>query len=448
MSFITKIVLEIEKNPPRLIALSFVLVILIGSILLTLPISSATGEFTNPLDSTFTATSAVCVTGLVTKNTYEHWSSFGQLVIITLIQIGGLGFMTWAILISLVMKKRITLKERLIIHEQMNTISLKGMVKLIIYVLKATFVIELVGAILLSFTFIPQFGLLKGAWYSIFHSISSYCNAGFDIIGPNSISPYVKSIAVVLPISFLIILGGIGFNVFMDITSKKTFKKLAAHSKLVLTMTAHLLIGGTIIFFILEYSNEQTIKYFTLPEKILASFFQSVTTRTAGYSSINQDLIRDSSAIVSIILMFIGGSPAGTAGGIKTTTLGLLLYSTKSEIKGTEDVVLFQRRIPISTIRKALAIVMISMTWVMGVSLILTITEKTMFINILYEVTSAFGTVGLSRALTPSLTVIGKLLIMLTMYLGRLGPLTLAFAFYKKERKEQYREPKGDILVG
>lgn len=448
MNFFARVIREVEKNPPRLIALGFLFVIVTGALLLSLPISNADGMYTNPIDSFFTATSAVCVTGLVTVNTFEYWSTFGQVVIITLIQFGGLGFMTWAILLSLIMKKRITLRERLVIHEQMNALSLKGMVKLIIYVLKATLVIELIGALLLSFTFIPEYGFIKGSWYSIFHSISSYCNAGFDLIGADSISPYVKSITVILPISFLIILGGIGFNVFMDISNKRSFKRLAAHTKLVLVMTTSLLLGGTIIFLFLEYSNEYTIKSFSFFEKLLASFFQSVTTRTAGYSSLNQSLINDSSAIVTIILMFIGGSPAGTAGGIKTTTLGLLLFTTKSEIAGQEDVVVFNRRIPLSTIRKAIAIVIISMSWIMMISLILTITEKTAFINILYEVTSAFGTVGLTRSLTPLLSTMGKVFIMLTMYLGRLGPLTLAYAFYSRERKKSFREPKGDILVG
>ncbi len=448
MSFFAKIIREVEKNPPRLIALGFLMIIIIGTVLLSLPISNANRMYTNPVDSLFTATSAVCVTGLVTVNTFEHWSNFGQVVILSLIQFGGLGFMTWAILLSLIMKKRITLRERLIIHEQMNALSLKGMVKLIIYVLKATFVIELIGAVLLSFTFIPEYGFIKGSWFSIFHSISSYCNAGFDIIGPDSISPYVKTITVILPMSFLIILGGIGFNVFMDISNIRSFKRLAVHTKLVLVITASLLLGGTIVFLFLEFSNEYTIKSFTIFEKLLAAFFQSVTTRTAGYSSLNQSLIKDSSAIVTIILMFIGGSPAGTAGGIKTTTFGLLLFTTKSEIAGQEDVVVFNRRIPLTTIRKAIAIVIISMGWIMMISLILTITEKTAFINILYEVTSAFGTVGLTRSLTPLLSTVGKFLIMLTMYLGRLGPLTLAYAFYSRERKKSFREPKGDILVG
>ncbi|MDO5718399.1 MAG: TrkH family potassium uptake protein [Tissierellia bacterium] len=448
MSLIGRIKEQIEKNPPRLLAFGFLLVILVGSIILSLPISSASGEYTNLLDASFTATSAVCVTGLATVNTLEYWSSFGHFIILMLIQFGGLGFMTWAILIALIMKKRITLKERLVIHEQMNAISLQGMVRLVIYVLKATFIIEIAGAVLLGFTFIPRFGIGKGIWYSIFHSISAYCNAGFDLIGSESLAPFAKSIMVILPISFLIMIGGIGFSVIMDITSKKKFKHFTAHAKLALSVSATLVLTGMVIFFLLEYGNENTIKSFSLYDKILASFFQSVTTRTAGFCALNQAMIRDSSAVVSIVLMFIGGSPAGTAGGVKTTTMGLLFYTTLSEIKGQSDVNMFNRRIPFNTVRKALAVVIISMCWVLLITLILTVTESNSFINLLFEATSAFGTVGLSRSVTPTLTNVGKMLIMITMYLGRLGPMTLAFAFTKRQTARTYREPRGDILVG
>ncbi|MDO5690479.1 MAG: TrkH family potassium uptake protein [Tissierellia bacterium] len=448
MRFSERLKIQLEMNPSRFLALGFFLVILTGSILLTLPISSTSGTFTPFIDAAFTATSAVCVTGLVTVNTAMHWTTFGHVVIITLIQLGGLGIMTWAILIALLMKKRITLRDRLVIHEQMNTGSLQGMVKLIIYVLKSTFLIELIGALLLSFTFVPAYGLGKGIWYSVFHAISSYCNAGFDILGETSVAPYVGSVAVILPISALIVLGGIGFNVYMDVTNKKSFRSLALHSKLALSMTGILLAIGTLLFLLLEYHNPNSIKNEPFFTKLLASFFQSVTTRTAGYFSVDQVNITDASAIVSIILMFIGGSPAGTAGGIKTTTLSLLLLTARSEIKGYEDVVAFNRRISTATIRKALSLIIISLIWISIISLLLTMTEPFPYINLLFETTSAFATVGLTRGVTPGMSSFGKILIMTTMYLGRTGPLTLAFALSRREHKKKYREPKGDVLVG
>ncbi len=448
MKNLDKLKVQLVKNPARLLALGFFSVIMTGALLLMLPISNAKGVVTGFIDAVFTATSAVCVTGLVTVTTATHWSTFGHVVIMTLIQLGGLGIMTWAILIALLMKKRITLRDRLAVHEQMNTVSLQGMVKLIIFVLKSTFLIELVGAVLLSFRFIPQFGWGKGIWFSLFHAVSAYCNAGFDILGETSLAPYVQSIGVVLPVSALIILGGIGFNVYMNVIYKRNFRKLTLHSKLALTITGVLLLLGTVMFLILEYGNPHSLKDKPFAVKLLISFFQSVTTRTAGFFTVDQVNISDASAVVSIIFMFIGGSPAGTAGGIKTTTFGLLLMATHSEIKGHEDVVAFNRRIPISTIRKALALIMVSLTWVTGVSLLLTMSESMPYINLLFETASAFGTVGLTRGVTPNLTSFGKVLIMCTMYLGRTGPLTLAYAISKREKKKRYREPKGDVLVG
>ena len=305
MNIITKIKKIFVKKPQRILAAGFLFIILIGAILLSLPIATKDFVWTPFIDSLFTSTSAVCVTGLVTVNTAKHWSTFGHLVIITLIQIGGLGFMTATTLVAMILGKKITLKSRLIIREQMNTDYLSGMVKLIRYVLLSTFIIEGIGAILLSFQFIPKFGI-KGIWYSIFHSISAFCNAGFDILGDTSLEAYSNNLMFMLTISSLIVLGGIGFNVYMDITLRKfKFKNFSVHTKLVLVSTLILLVSGTVLFLLFEGQNISTIGEKSLTNKVSGAFFQSVTTRTAGFASFNQKAMLESSAIMSILLMFI-----------------------------------------------------------------------------------------------------------------------------------------------
>lgn len=448
MKVLTKVKDSIQESPPRFLVSGFLVVIVLGALLLYLPIASKEGIWTPLLDCFFTATSATCVTGLVTVNTAAHWTTFGHIIIILLIQIGGLGFMTVATLMALLLGKRITLKDRLIIQEQMNTFSLSGMVKLIRYVIISTFLIEGVGAILLSFKFIPMFGL-KGIWYSIFHSISSFCNAGFDILGPNSLNDYITSPIVMLTVSFLIILGGVGFNVYMDITSNKlNFKKYTLHTKIVLVMTAILLMVGFFGVLILEYDNPETIGNQGALGKILGSWFQSVTVRTAGYTSVDQGALKDSTAAICMLLMFIGGAPAGTAGGIKTTTFATLWMVLINEIKGNEDIVVFERRIKFSVIRKAIAILMIGALWVAFVIFVMLIVEPYSLVDISYEVVSAFATVGLTRNLTPSLTTFSQILLMISMYLGRVGTMTLVFALANKKQRSLYKEAYGNIIIG
>lgn len=448
MKVLTKVKDSIQESPPRFLVSGFLVVIVLGALLLHLPIASKEGIWTPLLDCFFTATSATCVTGLVTVNTAAHWTTFGHIIIILLIQIGGLGFMTVATLMALLLGKRITLKDRLIIQEQMNTFSLSGMVKLIRYVIISTFLIEGVGAILLSFKFIPMFGL-KGIWYSIFHSISSFCNAGFDILGPNSLNDYITSPIVMLTVSFLIILGGVGFNVYMDITSNKlNFKKYTLHTKIVLVMTAILLMVGFFGVLILEYDNPETIGNQGALGKILGSWFQSVTVRTAGYTSVDQGALKDSTAAICMLLMFIGGAPAGTAGGIKTTTFATLWMVLINEIKGNEDIVVFERRIKFSVIRKAIAILMIGALWVAFVIFVMLIVEPYSLVDISYEVVSAFATVGLTRNLTPSLTTFSQILLMISMYLGRVGTMTLVFALANKKQRSLYKEAYGNIIIG
>lgn len=449
MGFLKKRLVKLELNPPRVLAMGFGGLILIGAILLNLPVASKTGESIGFLNALFTSASAVCVTGLVVVNTAEFWSLFGQIVIIILIQMGGLGFMTMATLVALILGKKITLKERLIIKEQLNQETMSGLVKLTKYVILATFLIEGIGAILLSTRFIPVYGLDKGIWFSIFHSISAFCNAGFDIIG-NSMVPFVGDIVVILTISFLIIIGGLGFSVYIDISKNKKLVRLSLHSKLVLAITLILIVAGTILIYLIEWDNPATLQPLGVKDRVLASFFQSVVTRTAGFNSVDMAKLEDTSVFIMIILMFIGGSPGSTAGGIKTTTFGAIILTTLTVIKGNKDVVAYKKRIPQEIIYRSLAIASVGVFLVTVVSLILTLSEDATFLDLLFETTSAFGTVGLTRGVTPNLSDFGKVLITLTMYSGRVGPLTMAFAFAKRQKNNSssYRYSEGNILVG
>ncbi len=436
-----------ELNPPRVLALGFAGLILIGTLLLNLPISAMNNESIGLINALFTSASAVCVTGLVVVNTSEFFTTFGQVVIIILIQMGGLGFMTMATFGALIVGKKIGLKERLVIKEQLNFNSLSGLVKLTKYVIIVTFAIEAVGAILLSTRFIPIYGLKEGIWFSVFHAISAYCNAGFDILG-NSIVPYASDLTINLTIVLLIILGGLGFTVYVDISRKRKYEKLQLHSKLVIWITFILILFGTVIFFLIEYNNPNTLGNLSFSQKILPSLFQSVVTRTAGFNSLDISLIKDTSAFLFIILMFIGGSPGSTAGGIKTTTFGAIALTTLSIIKGDKDVVVFKKRIPENVINRSLAIVTVAIALIIVVSFVLTVTEDAAFLEVLFETTSAFATVGLSRGMTGDLTDIGKIIITLTMYVGRVGPLTMAFAFAQKSKHSKLKYADGNIIVG
>ncbi len=438
---------KLELNPPRVLALGFGSLILIGAFLLNLPMAAKNGESIGFINALFTSASSVCVTGLVVVNTAQYWSLFGQIVIICLIQMGGLGFMTMATIVALILGKKITLKERLIIKEQLNQETMSGLVKLTKYVILSTFAIEGIGALLLSTRFIPIYGLKKGIWFSIFHAISAFCNAGFDILG-NSITPFVGDFIINMTICMLIIVGGLGFYVYIDISKNKRLRKLHLHSKLVLSITSVLLIAGTLIILVIEYNNPSTLGNLTIGEKMLASFFQSVISRTAGFNSVDIGGLYDTTAFVMIILMFIGGSPGSTAGGIKTTTFGTIVLTTIGVIKGNKDVVAYKKRISNDIINRSLAIATIGITLIIIVSIVLTITEKATFLDVLFETTSAFGTVGLTRGITPNLTNIGKIIITLTMYAGRVGPLTMVFAFAQKQKVSQYRFSEGNIMVG
>lgn len=447
MGFIRKKIQDFEFNPPRVLTLGFGSLILLGAILLNLPIATQNGESIGFVNALFTSASAVCVTGLVVVNTGEFWSMFGQVTIILLIQMGGLGFMTMATIVALVIGKKITLKERLIIKEQLNQETMSGLVKLTKYVILSTFAIEGVGALLLSTRFIPIYGKVKGIWFSVFHAISAFCNAGFDLTG-DSIAPFVGDFVINMTISALIILGGLGFSVYIDVSKNRSFKKLHLHSKLVLLITGILLLGGMLVFILTEFSNPLTLKHLNTGEKLIASFFQSVVPRTAGFYSVSIGGLRDTTVFFMIILMFIGGSPGSTAGGIKTTTFGALMLTTIAVIRGERDVVAYRKRIGYDVINRSLAIATIGMILIIIVSFVLTVTEPATFLDVLFETTSAFATVGLTRGITPDLTDIGKIILTLTMYAGRVGPLTMAFAFSQKSRHSNFRYSEGNIMVG
>ena len=445
-SFIERIYDKISLNPPLVLSLGFAILICIGGVLLSLPIFTKSGLATDPINAFFVAASASCVTGLTPVNTLDHWNTYGHVLLIILIQIGGLGVMSLASIIPLILGKKIGMKSRQILKEQLNVESLEGMIVLFKYVLIFTFGTELLGAILLSFRFVPLYGPGEGIWYAIFHSISAFCNAGFDILG-DSIYPFRDDILVNMTLSLLILVGGLGFVVTSELFRRRSFKKISTHSKLVLLMSAILLAFGSLVFFFLE-SRGGVLAEESLKGSVLESFFQSVVARTAGFYSVDLSKIKDSTALMLMGLMFVGGSPGSTAGGIKTTTLGVLILSTVAVIRGEREPVVFGRHIGAEVIRKALAIFLVSFGLILSVSFILTITENSGLVDILYETVSALATVGATRGLTPELTSIGKVLITICMYLGRLGPMTMAFAFGMKDKKNLIRYPESFISIG
>lgn len=464
----------IDKNekifvlgPAHIITFSFLSLILIGTLLLNLPISSANGKSIGIFDAMFTATSAVCVTGLVVVNTLNHWSIFGKIIILMLIQIGALGFMSLFTFLLVFLGRKITLKERILIQESFNLSSFKGMVSFLKKIIKGTFIIEGIGALILAIRFIPQYGFIKGIFYGIFHSISAFCNAGFDILGESSLLDYQTDYIVNITLMAVIILGGLGFSVWIDLLkyikhlkdkrNEKTNNKfvMSLHSKIALCMTGILILLGFIATFLLEFNNPETIGNLRLDQKILASLFQSVTLRTAGFDAIGQAELNYGSKFISIMLMAIGGSPGGTAGGIKTVTIGALFFTIASVIKGRDCVTAFKRTISFHTVQKALTVLVMMITFIFLATILLSITELNNnyphdFIDLLYEVTSALGTVGLSTGMTQYLSFFGRIIIILCMFVGRLGPITvvLGLSFQKRSKKNVIHYPEEKIIVG
>ena len=448
---------KITLSTTQIILLSFLIAILLGSVLLALPISAANGKAVSYLDALFTATTSVCVTGLVTLATASTWSLFGQIVILILIQIGGLGIITVMSGFMLLIHKKMGIGDRLLIQDAFNLNTLSGLVKFVKNVLIGTFLIEGIGALFYMLAFIPEFGA-RGIWISIFTSISAFCNAGIDIIGANSLCDYATNPLVNGITCALIILGGIGYIVWWDVLrviktrtpqNRKIFRRLTLHSKIAITFTLGLIFIGAAFIFAFEYSNPLTIGSLSFFDKIQVSIFQSVTTRTAGFASVPQENLTNSSACISLILMVIGGSPVGTAGGIKTVTIAVLACSAFSTIKNKDSATLFGRRISEASIKKAVAVVVTFLIICVSSTLFLMATNNAPFIDSLYETVSATATVGLSRNLTASLNEIGKLIIIATMYLGRVGPITLAVALgSKNESQNVISEPTEEISIG
>ncbi|MBU3182680.1 TrkH family potassium uptake protein [Clostridium psychrophilum] len=442
-----------KYTPVQILALGFAIVILIGAILLSLPIASQSGKITPFIDCIFTSTSAVCVTGLVTLDTGTYWTYFGKTVIMLLIETGGLGFMSVGTLVFFFLGKRISLKERLVMREAMNVNSLQGLVKMVKYVLIFTFSVEGIGAVLFATQFIPQFGIAKGIYYSVFHSVSAFCNAGFDLMGNfKSLTAYANNSVVILTVSALIVIGGLGFFVWVEIYNCSEFKKLSLHSTIVIYSTIILIVGGAILMYIFEMNNPTTMRGMSVKGKILSSIFASVSPRTAGFNSIPLDKMTTAGNFLTIILMFIGGSPGSTAGGIKTATVVVLFMTVMSVVHGREDTEIFKKRIKKELVYKALVITVLGLMIVIVVTMVLSITEPSNipFEYFLYEATSAFATVGLTLGLTTKLTFVGKIIITLTMYAGRVGPLTiiLALARNKKGKSGTIRYPEDKILIG
>ena len=448
-----------EFTTTRIIALGFLGTIVFGTLLLMLPVSAASGEMTNFIDSLFTATTSVCVTGLVTVPTYAHWSVFGQIVIALLAQVGGLGVITFTMLFLMALGKRIGLKQRLLIQDAYNLDTIQGMVILIKKILKGTLIVEGVGALLYMTVFIPEFGWI-GIWKSGFNAISAFCNAGMDVLGPDSLAPYVANPIVNITTMLLIILGGIGFPVWwsvLDMFCRRRRKRrtlftgahhLPLHTKMVLFMTLSLIAGGALLIFLLEYNNPETLGNLPWWQKIQAALFQSVTTRTAGFLTISQAGLRKATAMICCLLMFIGGSPSGTAGGVKTTTVAILVLTVISIIKGRNDTEMFGRKINGNLVRRALSIFMVSFGVMLLAVIALAIVQPGDFIDCLFEVISAIATVGLTRDFTTELTVAGRIIIIVTMYIGRIGPISLALFFNSRRFVNLKTYPEEKVGVG
>ncbi|MFC2018076.1 TrkH family potassium uptake protein [Chloroflexota bacterium] len=440
---------KIRKLSPMLLVYGFAIVIALGTLLLALPVSSKSGDFTSFVHAFFTSTSAVCVTGLVVVDTGDYWSSFGQAVILVLIQIGGFGFMTSATLFLLIMVRRIGLRERLLIGESMGLTRLGGLGSLVMKIAIFTLIAEGVGATLFYIRFSIDDPAGTALWKSVFQSISAFNNAGFDIFGSfKSMADYNSDILVMLVTTVLIILGGISFLVFADIFKVRDLSRMTLDSKLVIYTTVTLLILGTVVVLSAEFSDSGTLGVMALPKKLLNAFFQSVTARTAGFSTINMASVSDYTLFFTMILMFIGGAAGSTAGGIKVNTFGMLISIIWSTMRGKEYAGAYGREFKTQQINRVLTVVMLSLGLIAIIVFVLTITEDFRFLNLLFETVSAYGTVGLSTGITPDLSIAGKLVITITMFVGRLGSLALALSLLQRQKQSGCRYPQESIRIG
>ena len=451
---------KIRFSAVKLIPLSFLIVILVGMFLLTLPVATVNGRSAGVLTALFTSTTSVCVTGLTVVDTCTYWSEFGQAVILILVQIGGLGVVAVASMIMMITRKKFSLGERILLKDSLNIDKNKEILFFLKRIFKGVFITEGIGAMLFSIHFIPIFGVAKGIWTSVFQSVSAFCNAGMDIAGSNSMIGYRDSSLVMTVTMILIILGGLGFVVWFDIADTlivgirqryrptQILSHLSEHSKLVLFATFFLIMFGAITFFVIEYDNPATIGNMSVPGKMMNSLFQSVTYRTAGFASVPQDGLTDASCVIGGVLMFIGGSPVGTAGGIKTVTAFLFFMNAFSYVRGRKEDVIFNKKVTAEMMKKASAIVLVS-ALTLFVVIILLLTRGIGLTDASYEAVSALGTVGLSRNITPTLDVCGRLVIIVSMYLGRIGPISMAFFFSKiNKSNKKIKHAEGNFTVG
>lgn len=435
----------------QLIALGFFILIMLGTLLLMLPISSRVPGDTSFLDALFTATSATCVTGLVVQDTFQHWTIFGQVVILLLIQIGGLGFMTIGVCFALLLRKRIDLKQRGLLQESVNTLEIGGIVRLTRKIIKGTILIEGIGAFLLFLRFYPELEFGRALYYGVFHAISAFCNAGFDLMGREeayiSLVGYQGDILVNLVIMSLIVIGGIGFVVWDDLSKKKWhFKKYMLHTKIVLSMTFLLIFGGAILFYLFERNN--IMQDMPLKNKILSSLFCSITPRTAGFNTVDIAALSEGSKLLTLIFMFIGGSPGSTAGGVKTTSVAVILLFLYSNIKNTSGCNVFKRRLPEDSVKKATAVCSTNLILALSVALLICGIDALPLTDVLLEVFSAIGTVGMTTGITRELGSIARIFIILLMYFGRIGSLSFALSFTSKKEKSHLLQPTEKIVIG
>jgi len=432
----------------QIIALTFLGLIFCGTLLLMLPVASNTGQSLPLIDALFTATSASCVTGLVVVDTAEYFSVFGQMVIICLIQLGGLGIMTFATLFSIAFGKKINLQERLRIQESLNQSEVEGVVRLCLRIFKYSLVIEFFFGTILAAYFYSLFGA-RGIYWGYWHSVSAFCNAGFDLMGGfRSLTMFTTDLPVNLIITSLIILGSLGFTVMEDIIATRNFSGLRLHSKIVLLTTLSLIIVGTGAIWFMEAGNPETLGNLTTSQQMLASYFQAVTPRTAGFNTLPIEKMHEASLFVIIMLMFVGASPASTGGGIKTTTLAVILMTTWNLVRGKEDLVIFNRRIEDRIIYKAFIILTIGVIWVCGGTFFISYFEHARFLNMFFEVVSAFATVGLTAGETQRICDASKIVLILTMFAGRVGVLTFAMALMNRHKVSNIKYPKERIMIG
>lgn len=443
-------------SPTKTIILGFLVVILIGGLLLMLPVSSADGAFADPIDAFFTATSSTCVTGLVVRDTATEWSMFGKGVILALIQIGGLGFMSMAMLVSALIKRTVTPRERVIFAQSMNLSAYDRLFRFLHNMVAFTFAFEFAGALLLSFRFIPMFGFWEGLTKSVFHSVSAFCNAGFDTMGffsgpYSSLTAFSGDAYVSIIIALLIICGGLGFVVWQNIGRRiREGQRLNVYSRLVLLISGLLLVLGTAVIAAAEWNNPQTLGPMSVPDKLLCSFFQSVTFRTAGFNTIDLGAMTGMSKAAAMLLMFIGGSSGSTAGGIKTVTFGLLVIAAFRVARGSKDVVVMKRRVDTGMLLRALSITVISLMVICLGAFLIALVDGLTFESVLFETFSAFGTVGVTTGITTQFSYFGKLLLMAMMFFGRVGILTITYEIMAglHGEKDPLRRPKAELLIG